>query len=143
MGIDNCDEIVKQTMADYDLMQCSEIIASRLSVTQRKKLALAIALQGDTNIVLLDEPTAQMDVTSKRTIWDIIEKNKAKKCFIVVTQNMQEAQAIGDRIGLIKHGKLELCGSPSFIARKFNHSIELTFTHIKKDHLVGFDTSEE
>ena len=58
MGIQDCDEIVKKTMADFDLMQCSELIASRLSVTQRKKLALAMALQGDTNVVLLDEPTA-------------------------------------------------------------------------------------
>lgn len=125
-------------MADFDLMQCSEITANKLSVTQRKKLALAIALQGDTNIVLLDEPTAQMDVTAKHTVWDIIEKNKEKKCFIVVTQDMKEAQTIGDRIGLIKHGKLELCGSPSFIARKFNHTLELTFTLKKKDHVVGF-----
>ena len=130
-------------MADYDLMQCSDIVAAKLSVTQRKKLALAIALQGDTNIVLLDEPTAQMDVISKHTVWDIIEKNKAKKCFIVVTQDMKEAQAIGDRIGLIKHGKLELCGSPKFIARKFDHSLELTFTLKKKDHLVGFSSSDE
>ena len=58
MGIQDCDEIVKKTMADFDLMQCSELIASKLSVTQRKKLALAMALQGDTNVVLLDEPTA-------------------------------------------------------------------------------------
>ena len=134
---------MNQVLADYDLMQCSEIVAIKLSTTQRKRLALAIALQGDTNVVLLDEPTAQMDVTSKRTVWDIIEKNKAKKCFIVVTQDMREAQTIGDRIGLIKHGKLELCGSPSFIARKFNHSIELTFTHKKKDKIVGFDSSDE
>ena len=80
-----------------------------------------------------------MDITSKHNVWDIIEKNKAKKCFIVVTQDMQEAQTLGDRIGLIKHGKLELCGSPSFIADKFNHTLELTFTPKKKDHIVGFN----
>ena len=91
MGIENIDEIIKQVLVDYDLKKCSEITASKLSATQRKRLALAIALQGDTKVVLLDTPTAGMDATSKLAIWDIIKKNKKKKCFIVVTQDMREA----------------------------------------------------
>ena len=44
MGIENIDEIIKQVLVDYDLKKCSEITASKLSATQRKRLALAIAL---------------------------------------------------------------------------------------------------
>ena len=91
MGIDDIDDKIKQVLVDCDLKKCSEIIASKLSATQRKRLALAIALQGDTKVVLLDEPTAGMDATSKLAIWDIIKKHKKNKCFIVVTQDMREA----------------------------------------------------
>lgn len=56
-----------------------------MSKIQRKRLALALALLGDTKIVLLDEPTAGMDIASKRHIWQLIEQQKRKKCIIVAT----------------------------------------------------------
>ena len=69
-----------------------------------------------------------MDIPSKRHIWQIIEREKRKKCIIVVTQDMHEAHRLGDRIGLLANGKIAMCGSRSFIAEKFDHSVNLVFT---------------
>ena len=65
-GCEGRQQIINQALADYDLRNCANIVASALSRNQRKKLAIAIALISDTKIVTLDEPTAGLDVVNKR-----------------------------------------------------------------------------
>ena len=85
MGLNNIDQLTQDTLWEYDLQDCANIVSYRMSKIQRKRLALALALLGDTKIVLLDEPTAGMDIASKRHIWQLIEQQKRKKCIIVAT----------------------------------------------------------
>ena len=77
--------------------------------------------------MLLDEPTAGMDISSKREIWELIRAHKKDRIIIVATQDMQEANTLGTRIGLLSHGKLTLCGTPDFFAEEFNHTLQLVF----------------
>lgn len=100
-GIRDRKAVIDQTLADFDLKSCSNIVAERVSKTQKKKLNVALALLGHSKIILLDEPTAGMDIVNKRQIWERILKAKEDKIIIVVTQDMQEAQILGDRIGLM------------------------------------------
>lgn len=58
---------------------------------------------------------------------DVIQRNKKDRIIIISTQDMQFARAVGNRIGLISHGELKLCGSPGFFAQKFEHSLQLVF----------------
>lgn len=65
-GTEERERIINETLESYDLKSCGNMVASRLSRNQRKKLSIAVALLCDTKIVLLDEPTAGLDVVNKR-----------------------------------------------------------------------------
>ena len=70
-----------------------------------------MSLLGDTKILLLDEPTQGMDIATKRFVWELLSRQKKNRVMIIATQDMQEASALGDRLALISHGSLKLCGS--------------------------------
>jgi len=102
---------------------CSSIITRRCSNVQRKSLSLALSLIGHAKIVLLDEPTAGMDISSKREFWELIKAHRNDRIIIVATQDMQEAIALGNRIGFLSHGKMTLCGTPDFLSNELKHTL--------------------
>ena len=59
---------------------------------------------GNSKIVLLDEPSSGMDTTSRRRLWDMLKKNKNGKIIILTTHYMDEADILGDRIGIMAEG---------------------------------------
>jgi ATP-binding cassette subfamily A (ABC1) protein 3 len=59
---------------------------------------------GNSKIVMLDEPSSGMDTTSRRRLWDMLKKNKNGKIIILTTHYMDEADVLGDRIGIMSHG---------------------------------------
>lgn len=120
MGIEDFEATVREIISEYDLYRCKNLNLRNCSKTERKKLSMALSLCiGDSKVVMLDDPTADMDVASKRAMWEIIKKHKKNRIIILATQDMEEAQLVSDRIGLIAHGSLKICGSPKFFATKF------------------------
>lgn len=83
----------------------------RLSRGEKQKLAICIALIADPPVVLLDEPTTGLDVQSSRNIKDkVLEMTRQQgKCVLVTTHDMNVAQEICDRIGIIDRGILVAC----------------------------------
>jgi len=83
----------------------------KLSRGEKQKLAICIALIADPPVVLLDEPTTGLDVQSSRNIKDkVLEMTRRQgKCVLVTTHDMNVAQEICDRIGIINHGELVAC----------------------------------
>lgn len=80
---------------------------------------MAIALLGNSKLVLLDEPTSGMDPTSRRKTWDIIKKSKTGKIVILTTHYMDEAEYLADRVAIMSNGSLKFCGTNSFLKQKF------------------------
>lgn len=83
----------------------------RLSRGQKQKVAICIALIADPPVILLDEPTTGLDVQSSRSIKDkIVEMTREQgKCVLVTTHDMNVAQELCDRIGIIDGGRLITC----------------------------------
>ena len=65
---------------------------------------MAIAMIGNSNVVMLDEPTSGMDTTARRKLWEMLKKNKAGKIIILTTHYMDEADILGDRIAIMAEG---------------------------------------
>ena len=85
--------------------------AAKLSGGWQRKLSIALALVSNPKILFLDEPTLGLDVLARRELWKTIESLKGKMTIILTTHYMEEAEALADRIGIMKDGKLLFVGT--------------------------------
>jgi ATP-binding cassette subfamily A (ABC1) protein 3 len=99
----------------------------QLSGGMKRKLSLAIAYLGNSSFVILDEPTAGLDPVSRRFVWDIIQLNKHDKVTLLTTHFMDEADILGDRIGIVANGIMKCCGSSPFLKSRYGIGYHLDF----------------
>ena len=105
--------------------------ASKLSGGYARRLSIAMALISEPKVLFLDEPTLGLDVIARSELWDIINSLKGKVTIILTTHYMEEAEALSDRIAIMKDGKLLLCDTPDAIKRQTGEdSIEKAFIKI-------------
>lgn len=83
--------------------------AGKLSGGWQRRLSIAMALISEPQILFLDEPTLGLDVLARSDLWDIIRSLKGKVTIILTTHYMEEAEALSDRIAIMKDGKLLIC----------------------------------
>ena len=87
------------------------IVAGDLSVGNRQRLNLAIALLGDPQGLLLDEPTAALDPEQRRRLWDRLEtQREAGVALLFVTQHAEEIQRHADRVVALREGAVAFAG---------------------------------
>ena len=87
---------------------------SSLSGGQRQSLLLALALLGQPKILFLDEPTVGMDVEARQRFWQLIRTARAEGlCILLTTHYLEEADALADRILLLKDGQFIADTSPT------------------------------
>lgn len=79
-------------------------MAGSLSGGNRRKLSVAIAMCGGSKLVLLDEPTAGMDLGARRALWDMLKNYRNDRIIILTTHYMDEADVLGDRIAIMAKG---------------------------------------
>lgn len=105
--------------------------AGKLSGGYARRLSIAMALISEPKILFLDEPTLGLDVIARSELWDIIRSLKRKITIILTTHYMEEAEALSDRIAIMKNGKLLICDTPDAIKISTNEdSIEKAFIKI-------------
>ena len=85
--------------------------AGKLSGGWQRRLSIGMALISEPEVLFLDEPTLGLDVIARSELWDIIRSLKGKITVILTTHYMEEAEALSDRIGIMKDGKLLVCGT--------------------------------
>ncbi len=83
--------------------------AGKLSGGLKRRLSIAMALVSEPEILFLDEPTLGLDVLARSDLWDIIRSLKGKVTIILTTHYMEEAEALSDRVAIMKDGKLIVC----------------------------------
>jgi len=101
--------------------------ASKLSGGTKRKLCLLMAICGYPNQVLLDEPTAGMDPSTRRYVWNIIKETKKENntAIIMTTHSMEEAEYLCDRLGILINGRLKCIGSPEHLKMKYGEGYNL------------------
>ena len=85
--------------------------AGKLSGGWQRRLSIAMALISEPEILFLDEPTLGLDVLARSDLWDMIRSLKGKTTIILTTHYMEEAEALSDRIAIMKDGRLLICGT--------------------------------
>lgn len=101
-----------------------------LSGGQKRKLSLAIALVGGSEVVFLDEPTSGMDPHSRRSTWNVIRRHRAGRVIVLTTHFMDEADILGDTVAIMSDGQLKCSGSSLFLKNKYGSGYSLSMTKL-------------
>ena len=112
MDVDELIELV-------DLKDKANALYKNLSGGLKKRLAIAIALMNDPEVVFLDEPTTGLDPRARRDMWNLIEGLRKKgKTIFLTTHYMDEAEILADTVAIISFGKIIAMGTPSNLISK-------------------------
>lgn len=114
---EKCARRVEEMLAQFDLTGIAGKKAGRLSGGWQRRLSIAMALISEPEILFLDEPTLGLDVLARRELWDTIRTLKGTITIILTTHYMEEAEALSDRVGILKDGRLLGCDTPENIKK--------------------------
>lgn len=98
-----------------DLGGILEKRAGKLSGGWQRRLSIAMALVSEPQILFLDEPTLGLDVLARSDLWEVIRALRGKVTVILTTHYMEEAEALSDRVAIMKDGRLLVCDTPQGI----------------------------
>ena len=115
---DEREKIKQEIYSAFELDQVKGKRASKLSGGWQRKLSIALALVTSPKILFLDEPTLGLDVIARRELWKTIRELKSKMTVILTTHYMEEAEALSDRIGIMKSGRLLFVGTKEELFEK-------------------------
>ena len=102
---------IKELSDQFNLHNILLKKAGKLSGGWQRRVSIAMALISEPAILFLDEPTLGLDVIARSELWDVIRALKDKVTIILTTHYMEEAEALSDRIGIMKNGKLLVTGT--------------------------------
>ena len=93
---------------------------AQMSGGEQQRLALALALQHDPEVLFLDEPTAGMDAFGRRILWSEVERLRdAGKTIVLTTHYIEEAERLCDRICMIQRGAIVADGTPADLVAQY------------------------
>ncbi|KAL8004892.1 putative Cell wall protein YJL171C/Tos1 [Plasmopara halstedii] len=130
MGVKTVTEATwRSRLQQFRLEDKSDAMAKTLSGGQKRKLSLVLSLLDSSRVLLLDEPTAGMDLKARLDTWDALKRAVTHRAVILTTHSMQEAQALCENIGIVAEGKLKCCGSSLFLRNRYGVGYKLTVVY--------------
>lgn len=130
---------VRFLLEEFELTNVKGRLASKLSGGMKRKLAIAMALINDPDILILDEPTAGLDPKMRAILLSDIEKLKKKgKTIMLTTHVIEEAERLSDRVGIIHKGRIITVDTPLNLKSRIcgKEVLDLLFIRID-DTLLG------
>jgi len=107
-----------ELMAMLKMTEYAEVKCDKLSTGTRQKVSIARTMIHDPEVIILDEPTAGLDVIAGRSVVEFINTEKSRsKTIIFSTHVMHEAEKLCDKVGIIHKGKILQVGSPTELNR--------------------------
>mmetsp|Transcript_8009 Transcript_8009/g.14688 ORF Transcript_8009/g.14688 Transcript_8009/m.14688 type:complete len:1998 (+) Transcript_8009:47-6040(+) len=124
---------IEKALVDVNLAYAGNRPAGRFSGGMKRRLSVAIALIGNPSVVYLDEPSTGLDPASKHQLWDVIQKAKGNKSIILTTHGMEEADVLGDRLGIMGGGVFQCIGTSTDLKKRYGAGYTFTLTTSCKD----------
>jgi ABC-2 type transport system ATP-binding protein len=119
---------VDEVIGLVELDEKRHVRAKNLSGGQRRRLDLALALVGDPALIFLDEPTTGFDPAARRQAWSTIKSLcELGKTIFLTTHFMDEAQALADRVAVMRGGEIIASGRPDEIGGRNLRPAEIRF----------------
>lgn len=119
-------ERVEALMAEWRLDDIADKPVGSLSGGMRQRLAFALALLSDPPVLLLDEPTANLDAQTRREVWSALARLKAQgKTIVLSTHRPDEVRQLADRVLVLDKGTLVAVGHPKELASLLQERVTL------------------
>ena len=99
----------------FDLSSVLDRRAGKLSGGWQRRVSIAMALISNPKILFLDEPTLGLDVLARDDLWDVLRSLKGRVTVLLTTHYMEEAEALSDRIAIMRDGALLACDTATAI----------------------------
>jgi ABC-2 type transport system ATP-binding protein len=122
-GLKNNDKWIDEVMENLDLTNKADTNMRRLSGGMKRRVLVAQALVHKPPVIVLDEPTAGVDVELRQTLWKFVARlNKEGHTVVLTTHYLEEAQALCNRIAMLKAGKVVALDSTAALIRRISGS---------------------
>ena len=129
-------EKIRALSAQFALEEVLGRKAGKLSGGWQRRVSIAMALLSEPQILFLDEPTLGLDVIARHDLWDAIRALKGRITIVLTTHYMEEAEALSDRIGIMKRGRLLAVGTAAELReRTGTDDFEAAFVSIVKEEI--------
>jgi len=130
-GVPKSERRTDAILAAVGLTDKADAYARTLSGGMRRRLLVAKALVHAPPVLVLDEPTAGVDVELRQQLWAYVKDlNRAGTTVVLTTHYLEEAEALCDRIAIINHGQVVACDrTPDLLARMDRKDVILTLGH--------------
>ena len=128
------DDKIEELAEKFGLVKVLGKRAGKLSGGYQRRVSIAMAIANEPKILFLDEPTLGIDVIARSELWSLIKELKGKTTIILTTHYMEEAEALSDRLGVMKDGRMIFEGSCGELKEKSGKDrIEDAFIAIIKE----------
>ncbi|MFZ6847641.1 ABC transporter ATP-binding protein [Undibacterium sp. RuRC25W] len=122
-GIKNNDKWIDEIMENLDLTNKADTNMRALSGGMKRRVLVAQALVHKPPVIVLDEPTAGVDVELRQTLWKFIARlNREGHTIVLTTHYLEEAQALCNRIAMLKQGKVVALDSTAALIKRISGS---------------------
>jgi ABC-2 type transport system ATP-binding protein len=120
-GLSNNDRWIDEVMENLDLTGKADTNMRALSGGMKRRVLVAQALVHKPPVIVLDEPTAGVDVELRQTLWKFIARlNREGHTIVLTTHYLEEAQALCNRIAMLKNGKVVALDTMSALIRRIS-----------------------
>ena len=128
-------------MADLNLAKVAKRDVNTLSGGEMRLVNFAMALMGEPLLLVLDEPTNQLDPQHRRVLWEMLDDMNTRRgvTCILVTHNVHEAERVIHRVAVMHNGKFAALGTPGEIKSKLGGTVRLEFRLKDAEHLIADD----
>lgn len=132
-------ERAMELLERFELADKAQALPETMSGGQQQRLALAIAMVNEPEIIFLDEPTTGLDAQARRNLWEFIRHlQQDGRTVVLTTHYIEEAEALADRVGIINEGKLLALDRPDQLIRHYKQSnLEEVFIHLTGRSING------
>eukprot|EP01102_Stenamoeba_stenopodia_P007614 TRINITY_DN2137_c0_g1_i1.p1 TRINITY_DN2137_c0_g1~~TRINITY_DN2137_c0_g1_i1.p1 ORF type:complete len:837 (+),score=142.68 TRINITY_DN2137_c0_g1_i1:235-2745(+) len=113
------ETVIDELLSNVRLLRVGRNPVGTYSGGMKRRLSVAIASIGDPKVIVMDEPTTGMDPLSRRHVWQLIQRLKQNRIVLLTTHSMEEADVLGDRIGIMAKGRLRCIGNSLYLKNKF------------------------
>lgn len=119
------ETLIKQ----LDIQEVKEKLIKNISGGQKRLVGIGTALIGSCPVLILDEPTNELDPKKRKIVWELLkERNNQGTTIVLVTHNILEAEQVVDRVAVINHGKLLAVDAVSKLKERVDQRLKLDLT---------------